>query len=154
MDNQQNQNNAIAQENIYESKTKKEARKEKWKRIGIGAIIIFIFAALGGGDGLSFLALTIICTAGISLLIYIPLSWLLGTIVITAYRILFKKYINKFDEGEEAKIDNNNKAIIDYILQARGVGFSDDKIKQTLILEGGWSKEEVEKAFKIKSLIK
>lgn len=118
-------------------------------------ILVFIFFLWGGEDGFGFLFLTIICTLGISLVVYLPVCYILGSLAFFMFGYGKNKFtekntntINKeaYNWSYREMINNQNLAIINYIKQAIEYGLSNEQIKQRL-KEKGWSDIVINKAF-------
>jgi len=100
---------------------------------------------------------SIVCTAGITLVIWIPLFLGIGRIT---RKMLIKIFgikktevntvvNNKLVENIIIKIPSKNElAIIEYITNSRSTGISDTLIHENLKRVGGWSEIEIAEAFK------
>jgi len=125
-----------------------------------GAIVILIVALIF--DAWSFLLISIICTAGISLVLYIPLSLAIGELVFIIFKwdkkeektlktiegaIKKDKEVNK---GFLYKIDRRNEILnlVTYIGKARDANISTVKIIDNL-REAGWKDADIEKSIEI-----
>lgn len=111
------------------------------------AIVLAIIYSLG------FIIISIICTGGIALTVWVPVFLGLGILFKFILKICFDKTYanNKKDfinnELENIRSSNEELAIIGYIVSSRGSGMMDDMIKLKLKENGGWSDEEIERAF-------
>ncbi len=129
--------------------------------IGI-AISYLILAAvmLDFGDAFAVMAISIICTAGISLIIWVPGWYLLGLLAISLLRIVLHGFGLElgglFDAKKESPADESNRpkltrdqlALLNYIHKARDKGLSDSQIQQNL-LKNGWSSDIIAAAFQM-----
>ncbi|MEI8123578.1 MAG: hypothetical protein WCG60_00200 [bacterium] len=125
-------------------------------------IIVSIFCLFFGNismlsDFFLVVYLSIICTAGVTLVIWIPLFLGIGRIT---RKMLIKIFgikktevntvvNNKLVENIIIKIPSKNElAIIEYITNSRSTGISDTLIHENLKRVGGWSEIEIAEAFK------
>jgi len=110
-----------------------------------GAIIIILgFVIFGGSDGLSNLALSIICTGGVTLVVYIPVALALGYLVdLFISRVIF--HDSPSVKKESTSVSSNNQALNDYIASARNYQMGNDQIRENL-KRSGWSDNEINKS--------
>ena len=106
-------------------------------------IIVLFFLIMSPSGGLAFLAASIICTAGISLVVYVPTAYVLGHLFFK----LWDRYVKQEYGIKFVDVDNNQKALHDYINKAREAGMIDSSIKDTLRSQGGWSDDEIDDAY-------
>jgi hypothetical protein len=109
----------------------------------IASFIALIFCFVSSTDistVLFFFVLSIICTVGLTLIVYLPIFYLIGT---AAQAI--------FDRPNEPKIPNEKstdslthvqKAARSYITKARNQGYSDERIV-ALMRKSGWSEGSI-----------
>lgn len=148
--------------------------------IPIGAVIAFVIMTIIFGDpGAAFglIALSIICTAGISLIIWIPVCYILGYMVILVLRMGLKavgvdigamfsrrkddssssstssqknSQDNRLDEKLTVKSDltRDQVALINYIRKAKQKGLSNDIISRNLG-QNGWAADSISQAFRL-----
>lgn len=128
----------------------------KVAKVVIGFSIIFFLISLtavisGGGlnDGISMafmiFALSVICTYGISLVLWIPLCYGTGSLAVSIYESLSKS--RKTDgEGPKSPLTNDQKALTGYIHQSRNKGVSDDSIF-SMLKNNGWAENAIRDAF-------
>lgn len=131
------------------------------------AILFFML----GNDFFSLIFLSIVCTLGISLVIWIPLFWLVGYITLSIiYKInpqLNQSSLSNDQDINQSPVPNNqslknqgvffvnNKqiyALVDYIKKAQAKGYSDSQI-ETRLKKNGWSQSEIDQAFQLITLI-
>ncbi len=101
----------------------------KLGKTGIGfliLIVVFLFF-----KGLPFFLLTIVCTLGISLVVWIPLAFFIGTLVCMLFGIEKKGAVSK-----------EQQALKDYVSRAKNSGLSSEEIKKAL-KDKGWSEDEI-----------
>ena len=114
----------------------------------IGVVLAFIMS-------FSFILISIICTGGVALVIWVPVLFSLGLLLKFIIRVCFRQPgdINEKNivDGRQNKIiatPNEELAIIGYIVSSRNAGVMDDSmIKSKLKYNGGWSDKEIEQAF-------
>ncbi len=123
----------------------------------LGLPITFIsLALLAGGieNAWMILWMSVICTAGISLLIWIPLWWFVGWIIIKIFESLTGRTIaggidaeatQVVSSGQTVPISSNQKSLIDYIEKAKKQGMSETQISSRLKAQG-WGEDEIQQA--------
>ena len=100
-----------------------------------------------------FVGLSIICTAGISLIIWIPALLILGTVVVkmVTYKNIYKKSPNVAGLSEDADLpdvpSNEELAIIQYIISCRNIGEGDDIMIRSALKNAGWTADDIDGAF-------
>ena len=113
--------------------------------VTIVIVVGFISLVTGnGGTGLAFLALSIICTAGISLVIYIPVSYALGSLV---ERYVFRVvYVSPKKGKKELKNASPAiKTISNYIDQVIGSG-NPELTAIDGLRKAGWKDDQINAA--------
>ncbi len=57
-------------------------------RLFVGAVVSFVFMSVlyGPGQAVQIVGLAVICTAGLSLIVILPMCWVVGWIVMAAWR--------------------------------------------------------------------
>lgn len=126
--------------------------------IPTGAVIILCSLAIFSGDlqaALAMILISIVCTLGISLLIWIPLCWLAGilTIGISVGLVkLLRSQVQQKVPGEAivqpAIVDRalaERQSLANYIRKAQKKGLSESQIQSRLRQEG-WSVTEIANA--------
>ena len=129
----------------------------------VGALALFlgtiIYGLLNGDigealDSLSFFALiSIVCTYGFGLVVWIPALYILGAIVTSMFSILFGLQVPTPSDVENTHniaptSSKNELAIIGYINDSRSSGTINDATIKSNLKTGGWSDVEIENAFK------
>jgi hypothetical protein len=130
--------------------TKLTKKRSRGKEANVGMTIIIVIAVIS--NQLPALMASLVCTMGISLVVYVPVSIIIGKL----YFHLLDKFLDEEpadkvigDNKEVIPITNNvQKAIVDYIEQARLSGMNDGQIGDSLKSQGGWSDDEIIEAFK------
>lgn len=118
----------------------------------IGFVAIFLVLTLFTGSSAILLVLaSIICTAGIGLVVWIPLSYGVGSLIVAIYQSITSNNRPSGNiEGSAGSpivnLTNDQKAIIDYIKLARGRGFKDDDTFTNLKVNG-WSEQIIRECF-------
>jgi hypothetical protein len=108
--------------------------------IGFGLVfllltVVGLFNEASIFGGVIIIGVSIVCTLGVSLVLWVPLWWLLGWIVLTLFQ-------SKAAAPVVATTPKHLRPLITYIDQARSRGYSNDQIQRRLIQEG-WSETEV-----------
>ncbi len=120
----------------------------------IGFATIFLLLLLFTGSSAILLVLaSIICTAGVGLVVWIPLSYVVGSIVVGIAQGVQNlssnsKNMENLASAQVVKVTNNQKAIIDYIKLARRRGFQDNNIFANL-RTNGWAEDAINEAFRL-----
>ena len=121
----------------------------------VGFCIVFILLSifLGPSQVSSLLAISIICTGGIGLVVWIPLSFAAGSLTFRLLR-LTKWYRNKYGVMQQPKvkiqamaISNDQRALTDYIQKVRATGQNDAQASAAL-KAAGWREETISDALK------
>lgn len=125
--------------------------------IVLGFIISFIFlAVIGGGiyNAVQIIQLSLMCTLGISLIIWIPLWWFIGWLVIKIFESLTGITVGgENSSGSVLAIANQQRvsltddqiSLINYIDKANRYGWSETQIYSRLRAQG-WEDEEIQEA--------
>lgn len=111
---------------------------KKFKQGIIGFITIYIVMSLMSGDVTSALAIifmSILCTAGLGFILWIPFSIVVGAIVEAIW-----ENISRMTKGKSGSTEN--AALINFIQKARTNGLSENQIAQKL-LDAGWPKDAI-----------
>lgn len=120
-------------------------KESKIRKFLIGFAVLIFLSVITGNIG--FLLISIICTGGISMVVYYPLSYLIGSLV---EKFLIRKndpFTEDMDNSKkEVVLSNKQKALIDYIRKSKLVGNSDNKIFEILIANG-WEEKDVREAY-------
>lgn len=104
-------------------------KSRKFQKTGVGFLILVV--AFLFFKGLQFFILSIICTLGISLVVWIPLAFFIGTLVCMLLGIEKKGPVSK-----------EQQALRDYVSRAKNSGLSSEEIKKAL-KDKGWSEDEI-----------
>lgn len=88
-------------------------------------------------------AASIVCTMGVSLVIWIPIFWLIGLLVLG---IMYAVGLVFVRSPATPPVQRDLMAIIGYIQQSRRHGASDNQITNRL-REHGWTDTEIDQAF-------
>ena len=112
--------------------------------IGFFAIVVVLSLVTAGGAS-PLIAASIICTAGVSLVIWIPLSYGVGSLIVSIYESVSKSKKTGGD-GPKSSMNNEQKALTGYIHQSRSKGVSDDNIF-SLLKNNGWAENAIHEAF-------
>lgn len=120
--------------------------------ICLGTLIVFItISAICGSITLAgtLIGASIICTAGISLLIWIPLCWSVGWLVFEISSLLFgqarMRRVFRVATVDASPAQSDLLSLVDYIQKCHHKGWGDDKITNILRAQG-WENQEIEEA--------
>src|SRR3989344_6636765 len=118
----------------------------KLTKIVVGFVsTFFLISIFGGGVQTAYqlYAFSIICTAGISLLLWVPLWFGVGSLVVASVTAMRQSIKGKTPEAEQkSKLTNDQKALTDYIHQSRSKGVNDDNIF-SLLKSNGWEENAI-----------
>ncbi|MEM9539798.1 MAG: hypothetical protein AAGA60_09830 [Cyanobacteria bacterium P01_E01_bin.42] len=123
------------------------------RKVSVGFIVTFGVLCINGiNNALSILILSILCTAGVSLVMWIPLWWLVGWITFAIFRAIAKSNADSDPSRDTSTStqDPNQQALLNYIKLAQSKGFSDSQISTRLRVEG-WSDAEIAAARQVAS---
>ena len=135
-------------------------------RIGVGAVITFIGLTIGLGSveaATGILVMSIVCTVGISLIIWLPIWLFIGWIALGIYDAIAQKtgwpmisgtLVNpsvntpvnspvNTPQDRVVSLSPNRQALVNYAKKARSSGLSDTQIATRLAAQG-WNNEEIE----------
>lgn len=117
---------------------------------GLPIVLLVLTIVTGGavGDAFGFFVLSIICTAGMSLVIWLPLLYLAGWATLEIGTAIMKGLGGKVAEKPVSKrplLSRDEVALTRYIRQAEARGMSRDEITLGL-RRSGWSDEMIQKA--------
>jgi hypothetical protein len=132
--------------------------------IFVMVIIVFFYGLFTSFDGLGavssffgFAVISIICTAGVTLAIWIPALLLLGTIANKIFSFFFNQRRHQLLEKSMDKtvenatninnFSNNEAAIIKYIIDSRQTNIMSDEVIRSNLKNSGWSDDEIGGAF-------
>src|SRR5437867_134064 len=94
----------------------------------IGFVTIVVLLSLfTAGAAIPLILLSIICTAGISLVIWIPFSYAVGSLVVGLFQGIHQEN-RKDNTNQILVVSNDQMAIINYIKQAKQNSMSDNAI--------------------------
>jgi|GEM_PF-1426396 len=135
--------------------------------IPIGMVISYLVMSIvmwDFGAAFGIIALSIICTLGISLILWIPLWYGVGYGVLIALRFLLPLFgmdISGLFERKKAKsasgdksnpaqpaLSRDQQALLNYIKKARTKGLNDEQISRNLKING-WKANSISAAFQM-----
>lgn len=131
----------------------------------VGMVVTAIIGVIAVGDPTSaaiMFGMSVVCTLGMSLVIWVPLAWLVGILTLSLLMAIYlagKKWIGWQWPALEARLQRQprdanltgsaqtptTQALSRYISQALAKGYSDDQIQRRL-LKQGWTTAEIEAA--------
>ena len=114
--------------------------------IGIVLEAIFVVFLVGDvEDALTFFGLSIVCTAGASLLVWIPLAAVLGFVATTvAVDVISRRKKVELPKVPDLAMEKRN-ALKDYVQQAIEQGIERSAMV-SLLTRNGWSESEIDDA--------
>ena len=128
----------------------------------VGAVMLFLGLIIMTGNPVSagtLVVYSIVCTLGVSLLIWLPLAWLVGAVtlmlffgiakvmgfsVTTIFPVL-NRPVGEVFQPAVSRATVHQQGLINYIQKAQAKGFSTSQIHKRLRLEG-WEQTEIEQA--------
>jgi hypothetical protein len=112
----------------------------------LGGAIIFLFLSLLMGsfnDAATLIFLSILCTLGISLVIWLPACVVVGYIPIIIFRWLMGGSSERpAEEESDPALSKDQRALLDYIEKARARGLSQERIV-TNLQRNGWARDHI-----------
>jgi hypothetical protein len=117
-------------------------------RVGVGFCVSSVALCIfGGGVQAAFqiLALSIVCTAGLGLVFWIPLWWFVGWVTMTLVVAVAESRATQPAKDVKPVVRRTEGAIMMYIRKATAEGMNQDLIVQCLQSQG-WSLAEIQKA--------
>jgi len=109
-----------------------------------GLVIIVLLLLLFFGSGaIGILLISIVCTAGLGLAIWIPAGFAVGSLVFSIAH-LFSKNLN---QENQPKLNRDELALVNYIKTAKKSGLNTNEISSRL-KEKGWTEEKISTALK------
>lgn len=92
---------------------------------------LILLAAFYICGGLQFFIMSIVCTAGVSLVVWIPCAFVIGVLIFVWLGI-----------EEKTPLSKEQRALRDYVSRAKNSGLSSEEIKKAL-KDKGWSEDEI-----------
>lgn len=133
--------------------------------IPIGFVLVFLILALFIGslsDTFSLILLSVICTAGISLILWLPIWYGTGYLCLSLVRLVLKAFgvslpgasttprqpvTPATTSGDQAQgLSRDQTAVINYIQKAKAKGLNREFITKAL-LANGWRHDNINAAF-------
>lgn len=120
-------------------------------RIAIGLVVSYVVGSIIMGDPFTtwtLIVASIICTLGISLIMWVPLWWLIGWVVLAIFELLRERIQPTSDAQLQTTpaVSRDAIALSAYIRRSRQAGASDSQIT-TRLKEQGWTEAEITQAF-------
>jgi hypothetical protein len=119
-------------------------------RLVIGVVASFLGTAIATGslaDAAAFMLLSIICTAGMSLVVWIPIWWGVGWIIMALIGLISgtgKNNVAKSDSNR-LPITTSDQVVAQFITRARACGLDSAEIQRRLV-EAGWTDNAIRSA--------
>ena len=116
----------------------------------VGFPTLFLLLSILFGDpqkALSLILVSIICTAGFGLLIWIPLSVIVGGMILAfAHSLSEKVSPQPISHATKASIvSSHQRALIDYLTQTTGSGYGEKEVVE-LLKKKGWTEKDITEA--------
>lgn len=121
----------------------------KFKTIPLGAVVTFVLLSVftgGFNQAFALILVSVVCTGGIGLALWIPLWWAVGIMsywVLEALQVIKSKNLTEI--SEKVKISKEELALNNYIYSARQQRLTDLQIKN-LLLSKGWKENDINSA--------
>lgn len=118
--------------------------------IGFAAIFLLLLV-FTGSSAILLVAASIICTAGVGLVVWIPLSYGVGSLIVAIFQSINSRNRPSTNIKSSAgtaivNLTNDQKALTDYIHQSRSKGVNDNNIF-SLLKSNGWAENAIHEAF-------
>ncbi len=122
-------------------------------RCVVGVFIIAVVIALLGQGAVTFFFMSIICTVGISLIIWLPLAYVLGAAALWLLGMRITVDRGPGQKGGERKKappepSRDIQAIVKFIKQAREQNMPGEKIT-AFLRDQGWGEKDITEAFSV-----
>jgi ABC-type transport system involved in multi-copper enzyme maturation permease subunit len=120
----------------------------KFTKTLIGFVIVVFFLSILTGNitqVVSLLLMSIVCNAGVGLIFWIGLSFIIGSITLEVIEKVFKKYPKDSVHEQPLHLSNNELALNAYIAQCLQLGVRRENIQNALI-QKGWRSDDIQKA--------
>lgn len=115
--------------------------------VGIPVSFLILIPFVGVSDAGAFLLLSIVCTLGISLVVWIPIWFVLGWIVLGIFKVAGFTPVSVSPTRMPTQHERDVKGLIGYMRGAEANGLSNEQITRTLE-EAGWSSALIDEARK------
>jgi hypothetical protein len=122
------------------------------KQILTGLVIVVLGGGLLMGEKFfELIFLSILCTAGAGIFIWLGIIYIVGVIGLAVYNLIRKAWSDTDAKGSPApavKMSSHDIALSNYIRVARAAGNPDLNIRQRLV-ENGWNPQKVDDALRL-----
>ena len=131
----------------------KSCAKKYSKKIKICGFLVTmpVVCILVGGviEGFGLLFISIVCTAGVGLVFWIPLWWVVGWVTLSIWGA-FKERGEEESTTKSSPLNHDQIALTTYLRQARALGMTETEVI-LCCRTNGWSDAEIEKARRLLS---
>ena len=113
----------------------------------IGAVTVLLFAL--AFDWMPAFITSIVCTLGLSLIIWIPIFWIVGILVMLLIGLLYSIFAPQTHNSRQpatTPVTDYNRELVSFIYKSRRHGASDAQIVSRL-QQQQWTALEIERAF-------
>lgn len=119
-------------------------------RVGIGILVSFPIVCVAAGgveEALLVLLISIVCTAGAGLVVWVPAWWLLGWGAIAAVAWGIDKYngVETAEVVDSPAPSHSNQALREYLRQATANGIDSEEATCRLVING-WDMSDIQAA--------
>ncbi len=126
---------------------------------GIPLTFVGLLVCTGGDvqNAVAVFALSIICTAGIGLIFWLPVMWVVGALTLMAYDAVTQGYRDRSgapsqpqtstQRGKSHVTPSDIRALADYLKKFQTYGEIQDAIKRLRLQ--GWSDKQIEQAIEV-----
>lgn len=118
--------------------------------VGIPTSYIVLIPFAGVKDAGTFIVASIVCTAGMSLVVWFPAWFVLGWIVLAIAKAAGLIGSGQKPTGIRRQQDRDLKAVIEYLGKAEASGMTDERITGELE-SAGWSVTLIDQARKLRA---
>ena len=120
--------------------------------VGIPVTFLGLIIVAGGWENARMvLLLSVVCTYGIGLIVWIGLCWVVGAVTLAIIGIFVKKPDGK-EGAKGTRLDLDQTAMTEYMKKAHARGMSRDEISDRLHQQG-WSFDVIKSAFRTLSML-
>ncbi|MFN0199658.1 MAG: hypothetical protein ACKVT0_23130 [Planctomycetaceae bacterium] len=120
-------------------------------------LVLLVFTGGDVQNAVAVFVLSIICTAGIGLIFWLPVMWVVGTLTLMVYEAAAQAYRDRSgtssqpqtstQRGKAQRKPSDIKALADYLKKFQTYGDIQDAIKRLRLQ--GWSDKQIEQAIEL-----
>jgi len=120
-------------------------------RFALGAVVTFVALSIMMDplSAIGIIVLSVVCTGGIGLVVWIPLFWFVGYVTLALFQASWKKWDSlEIGANPHGPLSREMLGLVTYMRKAEAGGLGHDQITQRL-LGLGWSAETIHEARRI-----